>query len=192
MSCVKKKTGAICAITLKVTLVAVLISSLPEIAQAAMPVLNANPFTQAQNALKTLIENAVTLGKWLAMACMVVCFLASLTDRFKKKPASDWRSLWRRFRAWAGLSNCLWGRCDAVGYLRFGDKAAQNIVRRKFAAVLRDLRRGRADDFGAGTDADGHLRGRFPRVLHRIDQQGTTYQQHLAQRVLAFVRNRWL
>lgn len=52
---------------------------------AAMPVLNANPFTQAQNALKTLIENAVTLGKWLAMACMVVCFLASLTDRFKKE-----------------------------------------------------------------------------------------------------------
>lgn len=85
MSCVKKKTDALCAITLKITLVAFLISSLPEIAQAAMPVLNANPFTQAQNALKTLIENAVTLGKWLAMACMVVCFLASLTDRFKKE-----------------------------------------------------------------------------------------------------------
>lgn len=85
MSCVKKKTDALCAITLKITLVAFLISSLPEIAQAAMLVLNANPFTQAQNALKTLIENAVTLGKWLAMACMVVCFLASLTDRFKKE-----------------------------------------------------------------------------------------------------------
>lgn len=28
--------------------------------------------------------------------------------------------------------------------------------------------------------------------LHRIDQQGTAYQQHLAQRVLAFVRNRRL
>ena len=85
MLCGTETRGAICAITLRITLVAVLTMSLPEIAQAAMPVLNANPFTQAQNALKTLIENAVTLGKWLAMACMVVCFLASLTDRFKKE-----------------------------------------------------------------------------------------------------------
>lgn len=85
MSCVKKKIGALYTATLKITLATVLTMSLPEIAHAAMPVLNANPFTQAQNALKTLIENAVTLGKWLAMACMVVCFLASLTDRFKKE-----------------------------------------------------------------------------------------------------------
>ena len=65
MSCVKKKTDALCAITLKITLVAFLISSLPEIAQAAMPVLNANPFTQAQNALKTLIEN----GRGIELNC---------------------------------------------------------------------------------------------------------------------------
>ena len=47
--------------------------------------LSSNPFTQAQTAIQTLIENAITLGKWLAMASMVVCFLASTTGRFNKE-----------------------------------------------------------------------------------------------------------
>ena len=85
MLCGIKTPGATSAITLRITLAAVLISILPEIAHAAMPMLNSNPFTQAQTAIQTLIENAITLGKWLAMASMVVCFLASTTGRFNKE-----------------------------------------------------------------------------------------------------------
>ena len=85
MLCGTETRGAICAITLRITLVAVLIMSLPDIANAAMPMLNSNPFTQAQTAIQTLIENAITLGKWLAMARMAVCFLASTTGRFNKE-----------------------------------------------------------------------------------------------------------
>ncbi len=85
MLCGTETRGAICAITLRITLVAVLTMSLPDIANAAMPMLNSNPFTQAQTAIQTLIENAITLGKWLAMASMVVCFLASTTGRFNKE-----------------------------------------------------------------------------------------------------------
>lgn len=85
MLCGTKTLGAICAITLKITLVAVLITILPDVANAAMPMLNSNPFTQAQTAIQTLIENAITLGKWIAMASMVVCFLCAITGRFNKE-----------------------------------------------------------------------------------------------------------
>ena len=85
MLCGTKTPGAICAITLRITLVAVLITILPDVSNAAMPMLNSNPFTQAQTAIQTLIENAITLGKWIAMASMVVCFLCAITGRFNKE-----------------------------------------------------------------------------------------------------------
>ena len=85
MLCGIKTRGATCAFIFKIILAAVLITILPDVANAAMPMLNSNPFTQAQTAIQTLIENAITLGKWLAMASMVVCFLASTTGRFNKE-----------------------------------------------------------------------------------------------------------
>ncbi|MCQ2914790.1 MAG: hypothetical protein MJ247_06320 [Alphaproteobacteria bacterium] len=54
------------------------------IANAAMPLGTENPFTTAQTAIQSLIENAITLGKWLAMASMVVCALCAFTGRFNK------------------------------------------------------------------------------------------------------------
>lgn len=85
MLCGTKTRGATCAFIFKIILAAVLITILPEIANAAMPMLNSNPFTQAQTAIQTLIENAITLGKWIAMASMVVCFLCAITGRFNKE-----------------------------------------------------------------------------------------------------------
>lgn len=80
----KKLSAAIKGICFKLVL-AVAFLVFANAAYAAMPILNNNPFTQAQTAIQTLIENAITLGKWIAMASMVVCFLAALTNRFSKE-----------------------------------------------------------------------------------------------------------
>ena len=49
MLCGTKTPGAICAITLRITLVAVLTMSLPSIANAAMPMLNSKPVHTSPN-----------------------------------------------------------------------------------------------------------------------------------------------
>lgn len=47
---------------------------------AAMPgaSLTSNPFEVAQGALSTLIENSISLGKWLAMGASVVILLSGM------------------------------------------------------------------------------------------------------------------